>query len=268
MDFRDAFADPDYYVLSDEEAAFGFSEVAGIIASRAKPGLRCLEIGSGPGLLLGRLKARFPDSHFEGLEPASAGFGKTDAPLAVISARAGLTIHRCGYEDFTPPAKYDVIFSINVFEHVNSWPDYLTRTHDWLAPGGVQAILCPNYAFPWEPHVRIPIVLTKSLTHRLFRRTIEAFETNADYRGLWASLNFVKKRRVLAYARKTGLNVASDEQVMDRMFRRLFTDPHFAGRQKALAGIAKLLYRLGLTRVLEWPGIRLFAPFMALRMTK
>ena len=116
--------------------------------------------------------------------------------------------------------------------------------------------------------MRIPIVLTKSLTYRLFRRTIEAFETNADYRGLWASLNFVKKRLVLAYARKTGLNVASDEQVMDRMFRRLFTDPHFAGRQKALAGIAKLLYRLGLTRILEWPGVRLFAPFMALRMTK
>lgn len=268
MDFRDAFADPDYYVLSDEEAAFGFSEVEGIIAAQAKPGLRCLEIGSGPALLLGRLKARFPDGHFEGLEPASAGFGKTDAPLAAIAARAGLTVHRCGYEDFTPSQKYDVIFSINVFEHVASWREYLTRTHGWLAPGGVQVILCPNYAFPWEPHVRIPIAFTKPLTYRLFRNTIESFETNADYRGLWASLNFVKKCQVLAFARKAGLKVTSDESVMDRMFRRLFTDPHFAGRQKALAGIAKLFYRLGLTKVLEWPGVRLFAPFMALRMTK
>ena len=111
-------------------------------------------------------------------------------------------------------------------------------------------------------------MLTKALTRHLFHGTIESFETNADYRGLWASLNFVKKRQVLAFASKAGLHLTSDESVMDRMFRRLFTDPHFAGRQKALAGIAKLLYRPGLTKILEWPGVRLFAPFMALRMTK
>lgn len=268
MDFRDAFADPDYFTLSDEEAAFGFSEIAGIVAGRAQPGLKCLEIGSGPGLLLGRLQTQFPGCRFEGLEPASAGFGKTDAPLAIIAARAGLKIHRCGYEDFQPSEKYDLIFSINVFEHVASWRDYLTRVHGWLAPGGIAVILCPNYAFPWEPHVRIPIVLTKALTHRLFARTITAFERNADYHGLWASLNFVKKRQVLGFARSVGLALSSDETVMQRMFQRLFTDPHFAGRQKALAGIAKLFYRLGLTRILELPGVRLFSPFMALRMSK
>lgn len=268
MDFKDAFTDPDYYILSDEEAAFGFSEVEGVIAAHAKPGFRCLEIGCGPGLLLGRLQTRFPEGKFEGLEPASAGFGKTDAPLAVISARAGLTVHRRGYEDFTPDGKYDVIFSINVFEHVGSWRDYLTRTHGWLADGGVHVILCPNYAFPWEAHVRIPIVLTKGLTRWLFAGTIEAFEQNRDYQGLWASLNFVKKRQVLAFARAAGLKVTSDESVMQRMFQRLFTDPHFAGRQKALAGIARLFYRLGLTKILTWPGVRLFAPFMAFRMSK
>ena len=268
MDFKDAFTDPDYFTLSDEEAAFGFSEIAGIVAEKARAGLRCLEIGSGPGLLLGRLQTAFPDCRFEGLEPASAGFSKTEAPLAVIAARTGLTIHRYGYEDFKPSEKYDLIFSINVFEHVASWRDYLTRTHDWLAPGGLVVILCPNYAFPWEPHVRIPIVAGKAFTHRLFARTISAFEQNADYHGLWASLNFVKKRQVLEFAKTAGLKLSSDDTVMRRMFQRLFTDAHFAGRQKALAGIAKLFYRLGLTSIIELPGVRLFAPFMALRMTK
>jgi tRNA G46 methylase TrmB len=93
MDFTDAFQDPDYFKLSDEEAAFGFSEIAGIIARQARPGLRCLEIGSGPGLLLGRLQSHFPDCRFEGIEPVGSGFGKTEAPLAIIAARADLTIH-------------------------------------------------------------------------------------------------------------------------------------------------------------------------------
>ncbi|MHB1206001.1 MAG: class I SAM-dependent methyltransferase [Rhodospirillaceae bacterium] len=268
MDFRDAFQDPDYFKLSDEEAAFGFSEIAGIIAGRARPGLRCLEIGSGPGLLLGRLQSHFPDCRFEGLEPVGSGFGKTEAPLAVIAARANLKIHRCGYEDFASAEPYDIIFSVNVFEHVVSWRDYLTRTHGWLAPGGIAVILCPNYAFPWEPHFRLPIVLNKPLTHSFFSARIAAYERNQDYHGLWASLNFVKKREVLRFARTAGLRIDSDDTVMRRMFQRLFTDPAFAGRQRALAGIAKLFYRLGLTRVLEMPGVRLFSPFMALRLMK
>lgn len=267
-DFRDAFTEPAYFTLCDEEASFGFSEIAPLIAARGGQGLRCLEIGSGPGLLLGRLKAQFPTCRFEGLEPVGSGFAKTEAPLKIIAGRTGLTIHRCGYEDFRSEGGYDLIFSINVFEHVADWRDYLTRTHGWLAPGGLSIALCPNYAFPWEPHFRLPIVATKGLTKAVFARAIESYERDFDYAGLWASLNFVTKRQVLRYARDAGLTLSSDETVMRRMFARLFTDPAFARRQRALAGIAGLLYRTGLTRVLELPGFRLFSPFMALRLLK
>jgi len=268
VDFRDAFADPEYFKLCDEEAGFGFSEIAPLIAARGGRGLRCLEIGSGPGLLLGRLQSQFPECRFEGIEPVGSGFGKTEAPLAIIAARANLAIHRCGYEQFQGENTYDIIFSINVFEHVASWRDYLTRTYTWLSAGGSSIALCPNYAFPWEPHFRIPIVLNKPTTHRLFARTIAAYERDHDYAGLWASLNFVRKHEVLAFARAANLDLRCDEAVMRRMFARLFTDPAFATRQRRLAALAKLLYRIGLTRVMEWPAVRLFAPFMALSLTK
>ena len=267
-DFRDAFTDPAYFTLCDEETQFGFSEIAPLIAARGGRDLMCLEIGSGPGLLLGRLQKHFPACRFEGLEPVGSGFAKTEAPLAIIAARAGLTIHRTAYEDFRPTSAFDFIFSINVFEHVADWRDYLTRAHGWLAPGGVAVILCPNYAFPWEPHFRLPIVGGKALTHAVFARAITAYERDHDYAGLWASLNFVTKRQVLSYARTAGLRVASDERIMRRMFARLFTDPAFAARQRALAGTAKLFYRLGFTRAFELPGVRLFSPFMALRLSK
>ena len=266
--FHDAFTDPDYFKLCDEEAAFGFSEIAPLIAARGGQALRCLEIGSGPGLLLGRLQTHFPNCVFEGLEPVGSGFGKTEPPLKIISARANLNIHRCGYEGFVPNAPYDLIFSINVFEHVNSWRDYLTRTRSWLTQGGSSVMLCPNYAFPWESHFRLPIILNKPTTQRVFANAITAYERDHDYSGLWASLNFVTKRAVIQFARSEGLALTSDERVMARVFQRLFTDPAFAERQRALAGIAKLLYRLGITRILEWPILRLFAPFMALRVVR
>ncbi len=271
-DFRDAFKDPGYFTLCDEEATFGFSEIAPLVAAHIAKnggkGVRCLEIGSGPGLLLGRLQRRFPECRLEGLEPVGSGFAKTEGPLAIIAARAGLTIHRMGYEEFTPAHPYALVFSINVFEHVADWRDYLTRTHGWLAPGGESVILCPNYAFPWEPHFRLPLVGGKESTHRLFARAIAHYENTQDYAGLWASLNFVTKGQVLAFARARGLSLTSDESVMGRVFGRLFTDPAFARRQRALAGAAKLFYRLGLTRVLTLPGVRLLAPFMALRLSK
>ncbi len=271
-DFHDAFTDPAYFTLCDEEATFGFSEIAPIIArliaARGGKSLRCLEVGSGPGLLLGRLQKHFADCRFEGLEPVGSGFAKTEAPLKVITARAGLTIHRAGYEDFRPEDAYDLVFSINVFEHVADWRDYLTRTHGWLAAGGESVILCPNYSFPWEPHFRLPIIVGKALTHRVFTRAISAYERDHDYGGLWASLNFVTKAQVLRYARTAGLKLSSDETVMRRMFARLFTDPAFARRQRALAGVAKVLYRSGLTRILELPGVRLLSPFMALKLRR
>lgn len=72
----------------------------------------------------------------------------------------------------------------------------------------------------------------------------------------------------MSYARAQGLSLYSDDTIMRRMFQRLFTDPEFAERQRSLAGIAKLFYRFGLTRLLEVPGLRLVAPFMAFNLTK
>jgi SAM-dependent methyltransferase len=267
MGLSEAFADLDYFRLSDEEADFGFSEVSRLLRGRTR-GLACLEVGTGPGLLLAKLTAAFPDCTFEGIEPIGSGFSKTEAPLAEVVRLTGITVHRCGYEQFAPGRSYDLIYSVNVFEHVRDWRHYLTWAHGLLAPQGRALILCPNYAFPWEPHFRIPTVINKAITQRLFAQTIAAYERDHDYAGLWASLNYVTKREVLRYARAAGLHVASDETVMRRMFQRLFTDPAFASRQRALAGLAKLFYRLGITRILEAPGLRLLSPFMALTLTK
>lgn len=219
-------------------------------------------------MLLARLQRQFPQCRFEGIEPVGSGFAKTESPLALNAARANLKIHRCGYEEFQSDQTYDLIFSINVFEHVAAWRNYLLRTRELLAPGGLSVMYCPNYGFPWEPHFRLPIIVNKALTYRLFARAIAGYERKENYHGLWESLNFVKKREVLRFAREQGLNLNSDDTVMRRMFARLFTDPAFAKRQRALAGIAKLFYRLGLSKLLELPGVRLYSPFMALRLSK
>ena len=38
--------------------------------------------------------------------------------------------------DFKPKKKYDIIYSVNVFEHLLNWKLYLDKTKEWLKPNG------------------------------------------------------------------------------------------------------------------------------------
>ena len=74
-------------------------------------------------------------------------------------------IRNLRFEDFKPRKKYDIIYSVNVFEHLLDWKLYIDKTKEWLKPQGVNIILCPNYSFPYESHFKIPILLNKEITY-------------------------------------------------------------------------------------------------------
>ncbi len=252
------------------ESAFYLPEIARVIEQNfaGRTSLTCLEIGCGPGLLLHKLRERFPALSFEGIEPVSDGFAKTDGPQQRLAEKLGVTITRATYEAFQPPRAYDLIFSVNVIEHVASWRDYLIKTHAMLAPGGVAVALCPNYNFPLESHFILPIVINKAITRKLFHGPITALERNRSYHGLWDGLNFIKRTQVTRFLKTTGFRFAFDNLIMERMFARLFTDPDFRRRFRALAFLAQVAYRLKLTRLTAAPGLRAFAPFMKLTISK
>lgn len=262
-DFLDADTPSDLVDLHFGESTFGLVEFSKVLEDRFSGAthMRCLEVGSGAGFLLTRLSRHFPQYRWEGIEPIGQGFSRFRAASEAICARYELNIHRTTFEEFESKDTFDFIFSLNVIEHVDEWRDFVVKAHSLLSPRGVAVFLCPNYTFPYEPHYAIPIVLNKSLTARVFRRYIADYDRRNDTTDLWASLNFIKRREVVDFCRKKHIKVSFDDSVMTRMVEKLWTDEHFAERQRLLATPAKLLHRMGVTRLLEHFPLNRVSPY-------
>ncbi|GMB81071.1 methyltransferase domain-containing protein [Shinella zoogloeoides] len=248
IDPADLFSDPVERSRISAEAAFGLNEIRD--AFEALPvGARVLEVGCGTGFLLASLAGLRPDLSLFGLEPLGKGFAAFETTLARIEAAFGnLTIYRVGVEDFALPdgeEPFDMIFSINVFEHLDDWPRAVANTATLLAPGGRMIVLCPNYAVPYEPHFGIPIIGGPKWTRRLFARHIDKIEQKNNARGLWDSLNFITAPALRRECRRLGIDLAFDKGVMARMLMRLDSDAEFRNRQAAVTGVARLLRMFG-----------------------
>ena len=99
------------------EALFGFYHIIEY-CKKLEGNNKVLEIGSGSGILLNLLSENFKDINFEGIEPFGEGFSSLNY-LNSLSRENGVSIKNIGYEELSPDNKYDLIFCINVFEHLN-----------------------------------------------------------------------------------------------------------------------------------------------------
>ena len=115
------------------DANLMFLETEGLL----RGGLRVLEIGSGRGTLLSRLRARGVDA--VGIEP-NAGLAidavRRDPPLPV----ARMSGDRLGFQDAT----FDLVLSFDVFEHIADSDAHLGEVRRVLRPGGIYALQTPN----------------------------------------------------------------------------------------------------------------------------
>lgn len=263
-DFAVASTPPELVDLHFNESTFGLTEFSRVFDERfggSAERRSGLEIGSGAGFLLTRMKDRYPEHDWQGIEPIGQGFARFESALDVIAERYHLAVHRTTFEAFETSQRFDLIFSLNVLEHVDSWRDCLAKAHGLLRPGGAAVFLCPNYSFPYEPHYALPVIVNKAVTARIFRKQIAKYDEEHQTTDLWASINFIKKREVVAFCRERGIKLTFDDAIMTRMVEKLWTDDHFANRQRVLAAPAKLLHRLGVTRLLEHFPLNRVSPY-------
>jgi SAM-dependent methyltransferase len=214
------------------------------------------------------MRDRYPNCRWEGLEPLGQGFARVGSLLQEVKGKYDLVIHDTSLEAFETQRTFDFIFSLNVLEHVHSWRDCLAKMHALLRPGGIAVVLCPNYSFPYEPHYALPILFTKDLTYRVFQSRIARHDDRCRTHDLWSSLNFIKKREVIAFCRGRGIRLSFDEAIMTRMVEKLWADPRFAERQGGMSGPAKLLHRLGVTRLVENYPFNRLSPYQKLCMER
>ena len=249
------------------EAEFGFSKVEPELRS-LPDGAKVLEVGVGAGILMAQIATKYENLEFIGVEPMGDGFAFDDVFYRLVKSIPNAEILPIGYEDIDQTQKFDLIYLVNVFEHLPDWPDFLEFLMGALAENGRCIILCPNYSFPYESHFRIPIIFNKPITYFFRKKKIAEHEIEYDCDGLWKSLNFCKYRHVSKKAKSVGFNVMNDKSIITEMINRLDTDEEFAKRQGLLRFPIFILQKLRLIPVmLKSRVIENILPYMHLVLT-
>ena len=229
------------------EVLFGFNEVNDFINNSEIKSV--LEIGSGPGILLCELKKIYPDIKMTGLEPLTSGYSRYKNIITKIKNEKkdikDLNFVNSKLEDFKTNEKFDLIFSINVLEHIGDWKEYVENTKKLLNSNGINIILCPNYDFPYESHYVIPIIINKKITKFFFNKIINKHDIKNNLSEHWENINFVSKKKIGKYLTKNNYNYYFDEKIKNRLLNRISTDLELKKKQGfvgSLAILSKYLY--------------------------
>ena len=216
------------HLLTD--VIFGFNELYDILNDNKIHSV--LEIGSGTGLLLNELKAHFSNIEFEGVDPNERGFHNyKEISQKLEKENNSFFINNATVENFNKEKKYDLIFSVNVFEHVKNHPEYINKTLKLLKKDGVNIIISPNYDFPYEPHFVLPLIINKDITYSIFKYFINKHEAKTEEHGLWRGLNLNGKKKIEKILKDQNISYTFDYEIKDRILERVFKDKVFKTRQ-------------------------------------
>ena len=221
------------------EVVFG----AAVLSPIPLTGKRVLEVGAGLGLL--GVWLRRQGVAIVMLEPGAGGFDDNGRLLAALQEWLGareIPVIAEPAQDLDPARHglFDVIFSVNVLEHIPHVECALDAMLRVLAPAGVMRHTCPNYTVPYDPHYALPLIpFAPQATAALVPRV----------RGdeLWQSLNFITYSRVARFCRARGLDVTFDRGMLAQAFSRIGEDPAFRARRGRIApAVYEALKRSGL----------------------
>jgi hypothetical protein len=157
--------------------------------SSLKRSMHLPDVGGGIGLL--SLLLASTGKNVVCVEPESAGFGTHKIMCRVLLSAWKRELPDVTYldgrlEDF--PAlerEFNSAVAIMVVEHVPDHPNLSGEVVNHLRPGVKAHFICPNYAFPYEPHFNIPTVFSKKFTE-----FFTGPQLGGTYRGIEDSRNF------------------------------------------------------------------------------
>jgi len=166
------------------------------------------------------------------LDPNESGFHNyKEISQKLEKENNSFFINNATVENFNKEKKYDLIFSVNVFEHVKNHPEYINKTLKLLKKDGVNIIISPNYDFPYEPHFVLPLIINKDITYSIFKYFINKHEAKTEEHGLWRGLNLNGKKKIEKILKDQNISYTFDYEIKDRILERVFKDKVFKTRQ-------------------------------------
>jgi SAM-dependent methyltransferase len=182
---------------------------------------KVLEIGAGPQMLSAQVASK--GVKLTSLEPSSQGFEVMDRLGRIVQRissheEISYEFQNTSGEDFFTKNEFDFAFSINVMEHVNDIEMVLTNVLNSLKPGGRYHFICPNYAFPYEPHFNSITFVNKRATDTLIKSRLIRKSKLIDPIGLWESLNWIDYGSIRRWAK----NQSDFELVFSRRALNLY----------------------------------------------
>jgi len=190
--------------------------------------MRMLEVGAGAGVVAAFLNGQ--GANLVAIEPTVGGFELFDAAHALLAGRVVAPAIEPIAADQLDPAEhgpFDLIFSINVIEHMRPLAPNLDALAAVLAPGGRMIHTCPNYRVPYEPHFQIVLVPGRPALTRFLAR-----HTSRD--RVWGSLNWVTAGDVMRFASRHQLVLEFRRNALASTLERLRSDDAFSRRQQGL----------------------------------
>jgi SAM-dependent methyltransferase len=217
-----------------------------MIAPYLGRGTRMLEIGGGVGLVYAVLRSQ--GLEIISLEPGNEGFG--DRHQAGLRLLHELEVNSQGWlkqgiENFSPgEQEFTLIFSHFVLEHLPDLDRAFAVMSGMLSTSGLMIHCCPNYAVPFEPHYNMLLIP--------FRPELTAFlRPGLRARDLWQGLNFITAKEVAGLCARYGLQPEFERGMSARAFERVLADPLFSSRKQGFTGLAAVLQKTGVLRLLR-----------------
>lgn len=242
-----------YFEIFANEACFGLSIIKTDL-NNLPPGAKIMEIGAGLLILSGYLA--YKGFQVYALEPIGEGFSVfRTLQSAVLTHYKKKNVHlnmlESRIEDIYDTERFDYVFSINVFEHISNIELGLVNAYLSLHVGGILRIYCPNYIFPYEPHFKIPTVISKQFTEFLFRSLIYKSAIIPEAKELWDGLNWINIFRVRKlFSRHFNNEPIFNQKATYQIVRRIFEDPHFRERHSIwIIKIFRMIDRCGLIQL-------------------
>ena len=223
------------YVL---EAEF-FEEVLASDISKLPSESHLVEIGAGIGLLALNLAAR--GYNVTAFEPEARGFTEMHSMRETVVSNWVGKFPAVNFVDkfidaetkLDKPADY--MFAINVIEHVPEYEQLIVNALRFKSQSATLRLICPNYAIPYEPHLEIPIILTKNLTWRIFKKRISksAIPNPVDF---WKDLSWPSQRKLEKLLKEMGVVAEISRDATYHYVRRALSDPKFIERKGPIFG--------------------------------